>query len=122
MDCKEVQTLIPLYIKNKLTPKKMEAFLKHIRECQNCHDDLETYYIIHHAVKYLDEDKYVDYNMINMLHEDIRIKTKKVKAYNRMKMAAVYVGILFVMALLAFIGILMSPDESLRSLFHIVTI
>jgi len=122
MDCKEVQNLIPLYIKNKLTPKKMEAFLKHIHECQNCHDDLETYYIIHHAVKYLDEDKYVDYNMINMLHEDIRIKTKKVKAYNRMKMAAIYVGILFVMALLAFIGILMSPDESLRSLFHIVTI
>lgn len=122
MDCKDIQLLIPLYIKNKLSPKKLEQFLKHIRQCQNCHDDLETYYIIHHAVKYLDEDKYVDYNMINMLNEDIKVKEKKVKSYNRMKMAAIYVGILFIMALLSFVGILLSPDDSLRSLFHIVTL
>lgn len=117
MNCKEAESLVQQYIENKLPPKKLEAFISHVKNCPSCHEELETYFIIHHAVKYLDEDRHDSYNMTALLSEDLKEKEKHVKAHNRMRMAAIYVAILFAVIVLGFLGMLIFPDDFVISLF-----
>lgn len=117
MNCREAESLIQLYIDNQLSPKKLEAFISHVKKCPSCYEELETYFIIHNAVKYLDEDRHDSYNMTALLSENLKEKEHFVKVHSRMRMAAVYVAILFAMIVLGFLGMLIFPDDFVRSLF-----
>lgn len=117
MNCREAEGLIQLYIDHRLPPKKLEAFISHVKNCPSCYEELETYFIIHYAVKYLDEDRHDSYNMTALLSEDLKEKEHHVRVHNRMRMAAVYVAILFAVIVLGFLGMLVFPDDFVRSLF-----
>lgn len=117
MNCREAESLIQLYIDDKLPPKKLEAFISHVRKCPSCYEELETYFIIHYAVKYLDEDRQDSYNMTALLSENLNEKERHVRNHSRLQMAAVYVAILFGIILLGFLSMLVFPDEFVRSLF-----
>ena len=55
--------------------------------------------------------------MTALLSEDLKEKEKHVKAHNRMRMAAIYVAILFAVIVLGFLGMLIFPDDFVISLF-----
>lgn len=117
MECKEAESLVQQYIDHKLRPQKLKAFISHVKKCPSCYEELETYFIIHYAIKYLDED-HDSYNMKAMLAEDIRKNEKQIRANDRMKTAAVYIGIMLAIIVFTFVGILLFPDESAAHLFH----
>lgn len=118
MECREVEGLVQQYIDDTLPPKKLEAFISHVCHCPHCYEELETYFIIHHAIKYLDEDRHESYNMKAMLSDDLKIKAKKVQLHNRMRMAATYVAILLGILLFGLAGMLLFPDNFVMSLFE----
>ena len=45
MKCEETLSKIDGYINNNLNYREMEDFLEHIKNCPDCYDELETYYI-----------------------------------------------------------------------------
>ena len=46
MKCEEALTKIEAYINHTLNGRELEEFLEHVTSCQECYDELETYYII----------------------------------------------------------------------------
>ena len=46
MKCEEALTKIEAYINHTLNRRELEEFLEHVTSCQECYDELETYYII----------------------------------------------------------------------------
>lgn len=49
MNCKQIQNLIPAFDKNQLTLKEEENFVSHMKECSDCKEELEIYYIFRYG-------------------------------------------------------------------------
>ncbi len=81
MTCKEAQNLVMDYINRGLEEKKLESFLKHIRECRECYEELEIYYMIHFAIQRLDSDEYASYDIKHMLEEDLKEAERRVRRW-----------------------------------------
>lgn len=65
MTCMKAQSLITLFIKDKLNLKEAEEFIDHVLSCPECREELEVYYALLTAMQQLDEDKSLsdDYNL-----------------------------------------------------------
>ena len=73
MDCKEAEKLIQPYVQGNMPEKEMEPFISHIRKCHTCHEELETYFIVHEVTHQLDDDSsdsVLDFK--KLLEQDIR--------------------------------------------------
>ncbi len=46
MDCEQAKAMVTPYIEGTLTDKECIDFLKHVKKCPNCHEELETYFIV----------------------------------------------------------------------------
>lgn len=79
MECIEVQSLIGSYIEDTMSEKKMMEFIQHVMSCRTCYDELETHFVIHYAIKYLDEDLHASYNFQKMFIEDLKRKESNIK-------------------------------------------
>lgn len=111
MECREVHRLIPQYIKENIPDKMLFEFISHVRECPSCYHELETYYMIHKAIKVLDEDCHASYDLKDMLVRDLEKKESRIKYNRKIKLyVSVYVFVLLV--LLALMGIMtVLPDD-----------
>ena len=76
MTCREAQSLIRKYIAEELSPRELERFIGHIRECGSCYDELETFFMIDRTVRYLDEGTEHSFNLKYLLEKDLREKEK----------------------------------------------
>ena len=73
MDCKTAQMMVTPYINRELKDRELEEFIDHIRDCKECYEELEIYFTIHFALRKLDEDKDVSFNIQKMLQDDLRL-------------------------------------------------
>ena len=74
MKCEEALTKIEAYINHTLNGRELEEFLEHVTSCQECYDELETYYIISVGMRYLEEENLESYNIPKMLQEDLHTR------------------------------------------------
>ena len=65
MNCKQVQRQLVSYINGELEEKEEEEFVKHIRHCPECYEELEVYSTVFAGIRQLDgaEDE-VDYRTL----------------------------------------------------------
>ncbi|MDD6072192.1 MAG: hypothetical protein PUC12_15485 [Clostridiales bacterium] len=56
MTCLEAQSKIIAYIDYKLEKEEKTEFLKHIKCCENCHDELNIYYTMIEGMRQLDSN------------------------------------------------------------------
>ena len=107
--CKEAQSLIPKYIANKLTAKELEQFILHVRECQECYDELETFFMIDRAVRYLDEETEQFFNLKSLFEKDLKEKNHMLAKGKRRRRAGRVLSaaavLLMALALLDLFGI-----------------
>ncbi|BCJ95212.1 hypothetical protein acsn021_27810 [Anaerocolumna cellulosilytica] len=66
MNCIDVQRLIMPFINDELSNGQLEEFIHHIRNCPNCMEELEVYYVLLAGMKQLDDDK----ELSNDFHQD----------------------------------------------------
>lgn len=78
MDCKTAQSLVIPYIKNELDDEELEDFLNHIKNCKECYEELEIHFTIQYALKKLDEDERVSFDMPVMLKENLKAAQSRV--------------------------------------------
>ena len=79
MDCERAEKLIQPYVQDKMPENEMEDFIHHVRNCPACYDELETYFIIRQAARYLDDDEKQSYNLKGLLAQDMREKERRIQ-------------------------------------------
>lgn len=69
--CKEAEKMVIPYIEGQLRDKELRRFVRHVKECPDCREELETYYIVYKGLKQLDEKEELSMNIIEALNEDL---------------------------------------------------
>lgn|GEM_PF-739059 len=87
MECRDIEKMVQPYIEGKLSDSEMESFILHVKNCPSCYDELETYFTIHYALRYLDEDGNRSYNMKKILAEDLHRKESQIRRHRTQKRA-----------------------------------
>ena len=67
------------YIKKQVCDKDLRKFVKHIKECKDCREELETYYIVYKGLMQLDEKEELPMNIIEALNNDLEISNHHLK-------------------------------------------
>lgn len=103
MNCLEAQSKIVAFIEDKLEDGESLEFVRHIRSCENCAEELEIYYTLLVGMKQLDEDQVLSTDFKTQMEEKLNMKYKHIQ--NRRKLtgstiALIATGILVV----AFLG------------------
>lgn len=69
--CKDAAPLVIPYIKGELSDRELQEFTAHVRECRECREELETYYIVYKGLLQLEEKEELPMNVIEALNEDL---------------------------------------------------
>ena len=65
MNCKETQRLLVPYINGELEEREEEAFVRHIRHCPECYEELEVYATVFAGIRQLDgAEEQIDYRTL----------------------------------------------------------
>lgn len=101
MKCQEVQNRFIPFIDDQLSIRELEAFLKHMEECDNCREEYDVYYTMIMGMRYLESDS------VKELQIDSVQKLKSAQDY-LMKYRILYLEkiILFVMICLGILILL----------------
>ena len=98
MNCEEAKGYVDGYIKNVLPERKQEEFIKHVKACPECFQELETYFIVDVAMRYFDDNKEDTYDIRNLLQNDLDKRLKKRQRKKRMVVMLIILSIIFVLA------------------------
>ncbi|MCC6094349.1 MAG: zf-HC2 domain-containing protein [Eubacterium sp.] len=96
--CREAESMIPRYLAGSLSDKDLAAFLNHVNNCNKCHDELETNFMVDLTVQYLnEEDPHGSFNLKPMLQKDLNEKTAALVHKHRMKKLRVVIFVLILL-------------------------
>lgn len=96
MNCSTAESMVNRYINRTLSVDELEEFLEHIEECSSCRDELETYFIVHEAMRQLKEDGDSVLDFKELLELDI----KKSRRYIRKRKASRFLAGAFICLLI----------------------
>ena len=82
MNCLEAQSKIMAFIDNDLPDDELKEFIKHIKSCDNCAEELEIYYTLVVGMKQLDDGENISGDFRKQLnnkldYEMVRMSTAK---------------------------------------------
>ena len=100
MNCQTAESMVNRYIEHDLSVEELEGFLNHVENCPSCYDELETYFIVHAAMRPLDDESgEASLNLQELLEEDIRsskryiVKVKFRRALSGLSFCALIAGL-----------------------------
>ncbi len=103
MNCLEAQSKIVAFIEDKLNDDEIVDFVRHIRSCENCAEELEIYYTLMVGMKQLDEDQELFTNFKEQMEQKLNIEYKHVQ--NRRKITgSTVVLIVIAICVIGFLG------------------
>ncbi len=119
MNCKKAQSLVTSYINRQLEDKEIEEFVDHIMHCQECHEELEIYFMVHFALQKLDEEQDVSYNIKKMLEDDLEATERRIKGYRIFRICsyAVMMASEILLALALFTRVQLWSSGNIRETF-----
>lgn len=79
MKCEKVQECVDAHIRHTLPDREQREFIEHVKQCTECYNELETYFIVDQAIRYLDEEGEESYNIKQLLDEDLDKRLVKLK-------------------------------------------
>lgn len=100
MTCLEAQSNIMAFIDKKLPDNKVNDFVKHIRHCKNCSEELEIYYTLIEGMRELDNNEQLSNNFSQDLNNELTRISNKVNNAKRFKISTF--GIIFITAVISF--------------------
>ncbi len=96
MTCLEAQSKIIAYIENNLERTSKQEFLRHVRECKDCKEELNIYYTMIEGMRQLDENDILAANFNEALDERINQELnamRKKKMVIRNSVLLLFIGI-----------------------------
>ncbi len=106
MDCNTALSFIEPFLRNEMSDEDKERFIYHVKNCKDCRNELEFYYITHAVFNELDKDMDAeDADYIAALDRKLETTQKGVNRRRRLRQiaAGAIVLILLAVALLLFI-------------------
>ena len=81
MDCKNIEKLIPKFLKDECTPKEEALILAHIKECVECKEELTIEFLLAEGLNRLESGESFDLNaeLEKRLNEKTDNKKKRQK-------------------------------------------
>ncbi len=103
MTCLEAQSKIMAFIEDKLPDDELREFIKHVKTCENCSEELEIYYTLIVGMRQLDENKNLSTNFKKELNDKLDEELDRMTAVKRIAtstivliFAAIVIGLIFV--------------------------
>jgi hypothetical protein len=103
MTCLEAQSKIMAFIENKLPDDELKEFIKHVKNCDNCSEELEIYYTLIVGMKELDNEENLSTNFKKELDDKLDEEMTRMTAVKRIAtstivlvLAAIITGLLWV--------------------------
>ncbi len=112
MDCKDALSRIRPFLEGTMTYAEEEEFLKHIRSCASCREELEIYFTVEKAVENLDADYGAkSFSLRREFAEELRRREAEIQRHNRIRQLRDLI------LTLAFTGIVVSMVIAIRFLY-----
>ncbi|MCR5294292.1 MAG: zf-HC2 domain-containing protein [Lachnospiraceae bacterium] len=118
MECKQIKSMVNDYIEGNMTDEECEAFIRHVRQCDSCYEELETYFTIDRVLSYLEEGEDPDsqsYSMRKLLLEDLKENENRIR-FSRIERVLFYVSVAAAEAVLAAMALMELIPELLPML------
>lgn len=103
MNCLETQSKIMAFIDNKLPDDELKEFIKHVKSCDNCAEELEIYYTLIVGTRQLDNEQNLSLNFKDELENRLDEEMNRMTAVKRIAastivlvLAAVIVGLVWI--------------------------
>lgn len=100
MTCLEAQSNIMAFIDKKLPDDKITEFVRHMKYCPNCSEELEIYYTLIVGMRQLDNNAELSQNFKKDLNCELERLENKVKKATRFKISTfsvVFAAVVFAM-------------------------
>lgn len=98
MTCLEAQTKIMAFIDNKLSDEELYDFVKHVKNCKNCSEELEIYYTLLVGMKQLDNNENLSADFKRDLEKKLDDSMHRLNNTNKLKKSSVAVIVLAILA------------------------
>lgn len=98
MNCLEAQSKIMAFIENKLPDDDLREFIKHVRSCKNCYEELDIYYTLIVGMKQLDESDNVSVDFKNSLNNRLDEEMNRLTTVKRIANSTILVVVTAVVA------------------------
>ncbi|MGI6106726.1 MAG: zf-HC2 domain-containing protein [Lachnospiraceae bacterium] len=83
MDCKQAISEIRPFLEGTMSYAEEEDFLKHIRSCASCREELEIYFTVEKAVENLDADTGArSFNLRREYEKELERREAEVRRHN----------------------------------------
>lgn len=98
MKCLETQSKIVGFIEDELNDEDMVKFVKHIRYCENCAEELEIYYTLLVGMQQLDNDEQLSNDLKGDLNYKLNhayshiVNRKKIRISSILMILAIIIG------------------------------
>lgn len=93
MDCREAQSLINQFIDDRMDDDTSRDFIKHIRHCPSCYDDLEVNYTVMAVIRLLEDGEEI-LDLPRQLNHKIEEKEAEIEQRHRSWMVRRIVAVL----------------------------
>lgn len=102
MTCKDVEKLIPIFIKDELNYIELEKFIDHIEECPDCMEEMSIQFLVTEGMVRLEQGSAFDLNQ--ELRSLLEISKSRIRVHKGMQ----YIGIgLEIVALIAILTLIL---------------
>ena len=98
MNCLEAQSKIMAFIENKLPDDELREFIKHVRSCKNCYEELDIYYTLIVGMKQLDESDNISTDFKNALDRHLDEEMNRLTTVKRIANSTIMVVIVLVVS------------------------
>lgn len=94
MTCLEAQSNIMAFIDKKLPEENVSDFVRHMRYCPNCAEELEIYYTLIVGMRQLDNDREMSQDFKKDLNDELDRLENRIKSAKRFKMSSVVAALI----------------------------
>ena len=109
MQCKKVRSQMHLYLDDMLPEDEREPFLKHVRSCKDCYEELEISYIMLEGMRRLDTGGNIAVDFQKELDEKIHRELLHIHRSRTKRIVFVVLGVFF-----SLFGIMLGHFEELN--------
>ncbi len=99
MDCKETRKNIYKFIEDGLDGKELQAFMKHVSECEECMEELAIQYLVTEGMQHLEKES--SFDLQNQLEKKMESARKRIRSRKRV------ICFMYVMETLAILAVIL---------------
>ena len=100
MNCQNAQSMVLNFINNKLDKEETKAFIEHVRDCKDCWEELEIYYVMLVGLKQLDEGEELAADFRKKLQNEVESRYGEIEREAKRKHIVKIITILVTAAIL----------------------